>query len=76
MKVTGLFLIFCFGIINAQNDSINTLDEIVLRGNFSPAVNSGYEVSVISDSILSKSYKSLGRLLEQQANFYFKQNKT
>ena len=74
MKVTGLFLIFCFGIINAQNDSINALDEIVLMGNFSPAVNSGYQVSILSDSILSKSYQSLGKLLEQQANFYFKQN--
>jgi vitamin B12 transporter len=74
MKLTGFLLIFCFGIINAQNDSINALDEIVLRGSFSPAVNSGYQISVISDSILSKSYKSLGKLLEQQANFYFKQN--
>ncbi|WKK67248.1 TonB-dependent receptor plug domain-containing protein [Lutimonas zeaxanthinifaciens] len=74
MKKILLLLIICFGTIHAQNDSVNRLDEIVLRANFSPVVNSGYEVKVISDSILKNSYSSLGELLQKQANFYFKQN--
>jgi len=74
MKFTLLLFFFCFGIVYSQNDSINELDEIILRGNFSPVINSGYQVSIISDSILSKSYQSLGNLLQKQANFYFKQN--
>ncbi|MCA0931510.1 TonB-dependent receptor [Lutimonas saemankumensis] len=74
MKKFILLLFICFGTIQAQTDSINQLDEIVLRGNFSPVVNSGYEVKVISDSILKNSYSSLGELLQEQANFYFKQN--
>ncbi|UCE92629.1 MAG: TonB-dependent receptor plug domain-containing protein, partial [Flavobacteriaceae bacterium] len=74
MKKLILLLFICFGTVQAQNDSINQLDEIVLRGNFSPLVNSGFEVKVISDSILKNTYSSLGELLQQQANFYFKQN--
>lgn len=74
MKKLILLLVICFGTLQAQNDSINQLDEIVLRGNFSPVVNSGYEVKIISDSILKNSYSSLGELLQKQVNFYFKQN--
>ena len=62
------------GTVYSQIDSINKLDEVVLRGNFSPVMNSGYEVQVITDSILRSNYISLGELLQQQANFYFKQN--
>ncbi len=74
MKRLYLLLIFASGIIYAQSDSINKLDEIILKGNFSPVINSGYEVQVIPDSILSSGYESLGNLLQKQANFYFKQN--
>lgn len=74
MKRFYLLLIFASGIIYAQSDSINKLDEIILQGNFSPVINSGYEVQVIPDSIFSSSYESLGNLLQKQANFYFKQN--
>ena len=74
MKRLFLLLIFASGIIYAQSDSINKLDEIILQGNFSPVINSGYEVQVIPDSILSSGYESLGNLLQKQANFYFKQN--
>ncbi len=74
MKRLYLLLIFASGIIYAQSDSINKLDEIILQGNFSPVINSGYEVQVIPDSILSSGYESLGNLLQKQANFYFKQN--
>ncbi len=69
-----LLFIFTFGTLYSQNDSIHKLNEIILRGNFSPIVNSGYEVRVIPDSILKDNFESLGTLLQKQANFYFKQN--
>ena len=74
MRGILLLFIFAFGSVYAQSDSINKLDEIILRGNFSPVMNSGFEVKVIPDSILRNSYESLGDLLQKQANFYFKQN--
>lgn len=74
MKLSVFLIFFGFGLVFSQNDSINKLDEIVLRGNFSPVVNSGYKVSILADSLLNKSFKSLGDLLQEQANFYFKQN--
>ncbi len=74
MKRLLLLFIFASGVIYAQSDSINKLDEIVLRGNFSPVINSGYKVQVMTDSIFGNSYESLGDLLQKQANFYFKQN--
>ncbi len=63
-----------FGTVYSQNEDTNNLDEIILNGNFSPVVNSGYEVQLIADSIIKNSYESLGSLLQKQANFYFKQN--
>ena len=74
MKRLLLLFIFTFGTVYSQNDSIHKLNEIILRGNFSPVVNSGYEVRVIPDSILKDNFESLGTLLQKQANFYFKQN--
>ncbi len=74
MKRLLLLFIGAFGSLHAQSDSINKLDEIILRGNFSPVLNSGYEVRVIPDSILKNNFESLGTLLQKQANFYFKQN--
>ncbi len=74
MKRLLLLFILACGTLYSQSDSINKLDEIILRGNFSPLVNSGYEVRVITDSILKNNYESLGNLLQKQANFYFKQN--
>jgi len=74
MKYALFFSILTFGLVHSQNDSINKLDEIVLHGNFSPVVNSGYQVVVFSDSVLNHQYESLGTLLQKQANFYFKQN--
>lgn len=74
MKHTLLLLFLTFGAIYAQDDSINKLEEIVLQGNFSPVLNSGFQIQVITDSVLSNQYESLGNLLQQQANLYFKQN--
>lgn len=73
MKQILLFLLI--GISSfAQNDSINLLDEVKLYGNFSKKINSGYKIQIISDSIVNGSVQSLGDLLEQKANLYFKQN--
>ena len=66
MRRLLLIFIFAFGAVYAQSDSINKLDEIILRGNFSPVMNSGFEVKVIPDSILRNSYESLGDLLQKQ----------
>jgi iron complex outermembrane receptor protein len=74
MKLSVFLFFLGFGLLYSQNDSINELDEIILRGSFSPVLNSGYKVSVLTDSLLNKGYKSLGNLLQQEANFYFKQN--
>lgn len=74
MSRVFLFFILSAGTVYSQIDSINKLDEVILHGNFSPVMNSGYEVQVITDSVLRSSYVSLGELLQKQANFYFKQN--
>jgi len=74
MEKLLLILFLTFGTLYSQNEGVNNLDEIVLKGNFSPVVNSGYEVQLIADSILKDSYETLGNLLQKQANFYFKQN--
>ncbi len=74
MKQILLILFLTFGTVYSQNEDTNNLDEIILNGNFSPVVNSGYEVQLIADSIIKNSYESLGSLLQKQANFYFKQN--
>ena len=71
--ITSIFLMV-FAISHSQNDSINKLEEIVLLGSFSPSLNSGYSIEVISDSILKNNNHSLGNLLQNQANLYFKQN--
>lgn len=71
--LTSLFLFITISVV-AQNDSINKLEEIVLKGSFSSSLNSGYSVRIIPDSIFKNSYQSLGNLLQNQANLYFKQN--
>jgi len=71
--ITSLFLL-SFALSFSQSDPINKLDEIVLKGSFSPILNSGYSVQIISDSILNNNYQSLGNLLQNQVNAYLKQN--
>jgi len=71
--ITSLFLLI-FALTFSQSDTINKLDEIVLKGSFSPILNSGYSVQIISDSILTNNYQSLGNLLQNQVNAYLKQN--
>jgi iron complex outermembrane receptor protein len=71
--ILSLFLL-TFANLFSQNDSINVLEEIVLRGSFSPNLNSGYTIETIKDSVLKNNYQSLGSLLQNQVNLYFKQN--
>ncbi|MCF6222312.1 MAG: TonB-dependent receptor [Flavobacteriaceae bacterium] len=73
-KKLTLILLLVSAISFSQKDSINPLEEIVLKGSFSPILNSGYTVEVISDSILKSNNQSLGNLLQEHANLYFKQN--
>jgi iron complex outermembrane receptor protein len=58
----------------AQNDSINLLDEVKLHGNFSKKLNAGYQIKVLKEETLNNSVQSLGDLLQNQANLYFKEN--
>ena len=71
--VTSILLFISISAV-AQNDSINKLEEIVLKGSFSSSFSTGYSVEIIPDSILKSEYQSLGNLLQNQANLYFKQN--
>ncbi len=71
--ITSIFLLV-FAISFSQKDSIHILDEIVLKGSFSPSLHSGYIVESLSDSILKSNNLSLGNLLQNQLNLYFKQN--
>jgi vitamin B12 transporter len=73
-KIVTLFSIFVVILGFGQNDSVHKLEEIVLKGSFSPILNSGYHVEVINDSILENVNQSLGNLLQNQVNLYFKQN--
>ncbi len=73
MKYTIVF--FFIGVFGyAQTDTIHLLDEVKLYGNFSPLLNSGYQVQLLSDSVLNSRQQSLGNLLQNHANLYFKQN--
>ena len=74
MKWYRLLFFLCFGMLQSQNDKINELDEIVLRGKFSSLFNDGYQTKVINDSIFESELNSLGHVLQKEANFYFKQN--
>jgi len=73
-KIITSFFLLISAISFSQKDSINQLEEIVLNGSFSQVLNTGYNVEVISDSILKSNNQSLGNLLQDQANLYFKQN--
>ena len=71
--ISAIFLLF-FAISFSQNEGVNRLEEIVLKGSFSPKLNSGYNLETISDSILKNNNESLGDLLQKQANVFFKEN--
>ncbi len=68
------YILFFSGVLFAQNDSINLLDEVKLYGNFSAKINAGYQIKILNDSVINNQQQSLGNLLQNQANLYFKQN--
>jgi len=72
--ILSLFLFFICVVVYTQNNHSNELEEIILKGNFSPTLNSGYSIEKIPDSILKSTYESLGNLLQNISNIYFKQN--
>lgn len=72
-KITILFLLFFVNSFS-QNDSIQKLEEIVLKGSFSSSLNNGYTVKIISDTVLNQGNSSLGNILQNYTNLYFKQN--
>ncbi len=74
MRRAAFLFLLSFGTILSQNDPVQELDEIVLHGNFSPQLNSGYSLRVLPDSLLSSQFQSLGALLRKQENLYFRQN--
>lgn len=69
-----IFFLFISVSTFSQNDSINLLDEVKLNGNLSRKINCGFSFQVINDSILVNNSQSLGDLLQQHSNIYFKQN--
>ena len=73
MKKTFVFF-FISAITFAQTDTVHLLNEVRLFGNFSPIINSGYQVQILTDSSINERQQSLGNLLQDQANLYFKQN--
>ncbi len=68
------YILFFSCVAFAQNDSINLLDEVKLYGNFSAKINAGYQIIKLNDSIINNQQQSLGNLLQNNANLYFKQN--
>ncbi len=73
MKYCIFFLLFSV-FAYSQNDTIQLLEEVKLYGNFSPKINTGFQVSILSDSVINKQQLSLGTLLQNKANLYFKQH--
>ena len=73
LSITTFLLFFCL-LGFSQTDETTELEEIILKGNFSKSINIGHTVESISDSILRSDYESLGNLLQNNSNLYFKQN--
>lgn len=67
------FLIVCF-VVQAQNDSINVLDEVVVNANKRLQKNSkAYKVTSISDSIIANNLESFTSLLRFNSPIYLKE---
>lgn len=78
MKYLYLYLtsLLCFvqAVLYAQNDSINTLEEVKLIATSFERFGVGRDQFVLSDSIINTSGLLLSDVLEQQTGLYFKQN--
>lgn len=74
MRYILLLLLLVVSPVFAQVDAPEELDEILLKGNFSKQLNSGYVIQLIPDSLLIKNQQSLTDLLRNEANLYFREN--
>lgn len=63
-----------FNVVQAQLDSIQKLDEVILSDVKLKRYASGFKVTVLKDSVLTKSPWSLTDLLRYNSNIYFKEN--
>lgn len=69
-----IFLLVSCNVVQAQLDSIQKLDEVILSDVKLKRFASGYKITVLNDSILEKSPWSLTDLLRFNSNIYFKEN--
>ncbi len=74
LYISMLLAVCNFYIANAQLDSIQKLDEIVLSDAKLKRFASGFKITTITDSVIQKSSWSLTDLLRFQSNIYFKEN--
>lgn len=68
-----LALISCFSV-QAQTDSIQELDEVILSDVKLKRYTSGFKVEVLNDSVLASNTVSMTDLLSFNSNIYFKEN--
>ncbi len=76
-KLFYIFFILILGnfhLAQAQLDSIQKLDEVILSDVKLKRFATGYKISVLNDSIIEKSPWSLTDLLRYNSNIYFKEN--
>src|SRR5690554_6305300 len=76
-RLLYIFIILVLGnvnVVHAQLDSIQKLDEVLLSDVKLKRYASGFKVTVIKDSVLTKSPWSLTDLLRYNSNIYFKEN--
>ena len=64
---------FC-GISQAQLDSIQKLDEIILSDSKLKNYAEGIKIQILNDSVINKNVSSLTGLLALNSNIYFKEN--
>ena len=69
------FLIFSF-LALAQDELTDNLKEILVFGRFSPNLQTGYSFDQIPDSLFQNQFGTLQDVLRDEANFYFKENKS
>ncbi|TXE10695.1 TonB-dependent receptor [Gelidibacter salicanalis] len=72
-----IFLVFVIGnstIAQAQLDSIQQLDEVVLSDNKLKLYAKGHKITVLTDSVLQKNNGTLTDVLRYNSNLYFNEN--
>lgn len=73
--ITCYCLLFCFcHFAQAQLDSIQKLDEVIVSDSKLKKYISGVKIEILKDSIINKNGTSLTNLLAFNSNLYFKEN--